>query len=338
MLKMTGDEQNDEAAINKAADIIRAGGTVAFPTETVYGLGANALDGASVKKIYTAKGRPSWNPLIVHVSSRAMLDQIVTAYPEGFEKLAEKFMPGPLTFLLPKSAIIPDEVSAGRGDVAVRMPKHDIALRLIAAAGVPIAAPSANRSGKTSPTTAQHVLEDLDGHIDAILDGGPCAVGVESTVINVLIDPPMILRPGGVSREVIEQVLGRPVAVFEKSAEGVEDKALPSPGMMLRHYAPNANLINIEGDKEVFFSAAAQAVEEGQHVGLLLPSDWPLPDDLIVESFDVGAWGDWETMAQRVFTGLRALDGQQVEVIFAPLPPKQGLGLAIRDRLLRAAK
>lgn len=338
ILKITGDAKKDEAAIAKAAEIIRKGGTVAFPTETVYGLGANALDGASVQKIYTAKGRPSWNPLIVHVSSKEMLDTLATSYPEGFDKLAAKFMPGPLTFLLPKSERIPNEVSAGRNDVAVRMPKHPIALQLIAAAGVPIAAPSANRSGKTSPTSAEHVLEDLDGRIDAILDGGSCDVGVESTVINLLVNPPMILRPGGVSKESIEEILGKPVTVFEKAAEGTDAQALPSPGMMLRHYAPNAKLINVEGGQQELFSAAAQAVKEGQVVGLLLPSDWPLPDGIDAVTFDYGTWGDWETMAQRVFAGLRGLDHEQVDIIFAPLPPKEGLGLAIRDRLLRAAK
>lgn len=338
VLKITGDAKNDEAAIAKAAEIIRNGGTVAFPTETVYGLGANALRGESVQKIYAAKGRPSWNPLIVHVSSRDMLNSLVTDYPQGFDKLAAKFMPGPLTFLLPKSDKIPDEVSAGRNDVAVRMPKHEIARKLIEAAGVPIAAPSANRSGRTSPTSAEHVLEDLDGRIDAVLDGGTCDVGVESTVINLMAQPPMILRPGGVSKEAIEETLGMPVTLFEKSAEGTDVKALPSPGMMLRHYAPNAKLYNIEGDKYALFAAADKAAKEGNKVGVLLPSDWQLPENIKAEVYDYGTWGDWDTMARRVFAGLRGLDRKKVDVIFAPMPPKEGLGLAIRDRLLRAAK
>lgn len=338
VLKITGDAAKDEAAIAKAAEIIRNGGTVAFPTETVYGLGANALRGDSVKKIYEAKGRPSWNPLIVHVSSREMLDSLVTSYPEGFEKLSAKYMPGPLSFLLPKSDKIPDEVSAGRKDVVVRMPDHAIARRLIEAAGVPVAAPSANRSGRTSPTSAEHVLEDLDGRIDAVLDGGPCNVGVESTVLDLLRQPPMILRPGGVSKEAIEEILDTTVTVFEKAAEGTDVQALPSPGIALRHYAPKAKLVNVEGGQEELFTAVRAAEEEGNSVGVLLPTDWELPPDLNAATFDYGTWGDWDAMARRVFAGLRGLDHEAVEIIFAPLPPKDGLGLAIRDRLIRAAK
>ncbi len=340
--KITGDKQHDDAVYAEAAALIRAGELVAFPTETVYGLGANALDGEAVKKIYIAKGRPSWNPLITHVSSRDMLNTLVRSYPKDFEALAAKFMPGPLTFLLPKTDIVPDEVSAGLDATTVRMPKHPVALKLIETAGVPIAAPSANRSGRTSPTTAAHVLEDLDGRIAAVIDGGTCEVGVESTVIDIMQEPPLILRPGGVTKEEIEAVLGRPVNVFKKSAEGTAEKGLPSPGMLLRHYAPNAKLINTGDTAEQLFAELSAQVAAGHKVGILLPSDWVLPAKqkgsakLVV--YDYGSWADWQTMAQRVFDGLRMLDKQGVNVIIGPLPPEQGLGLALRDRLMRAAK
>lgn len=339
---ITGDEKHDRAIYEEAAALIRAGELVAFPTETVYGLGANALDGEAVKKIYVAKGRPSWNPLITHVSSREMLNTLVRSYPKDFETLAAKFMPGPLTFLLPKTDIVPKEVSAGLDSTTVRMPNHPVALKLIAAAGVPIAAPSANRSGRTSPTTAVHVLEDLDGRIAAVIDGGTCAVGVESTVIDIMQEPPLILRPGGVTKEEIEAVLGRPVSVFKKSAEGTDDKGLPSPGMTLRHYAPNAKLINTGDTAESLFSELETQLTAGHKVGILLPSDWKLPakqgSSKNVVIYDYGSWTDWQTMAQRVFDGLRWLDKQGVNVIIGPLPPEQGLGLALRDRLIRAAK
>jgi len=339
---ITGDEAHDTAVYEQAAALIRAGELVAFPTETVYGLGANALDSEAVKKIYVAKGRPSWNPLISHVSSREMLTTLVRSFPKDFDLLAKHFVPGPLTFLLPKTDIVPDEVSAGLDATTVRMPKHPVALRLIETAGVPIAAPSANRSGRTSPTTADHVLEDLDGRIAAVIDGGSSDVGVESTVIDIMQEPPMILRPGGVTKEEIEAVLGRPVTVFKASAEGTAKKGLPSPGMTLRHYAPNAQLINTGDTAEALFAELAKHVEAGKRVGVLLPSDWQLPAGLTMSNmitvFDYGAWADWGTMARRVFEGLRWLDKQGVQVILGPLPPEQGLGLALRDRLVRAAK
>ena len=342
LFTMTGDAAKDTALLQEAAALIRAGELVAFPTETVYGLGANALDAAAVKKIFTAKGRPSWNPLITHVSSRAMLATLVRSYPADFEKLAARFMPGPLTFLLPKTAIVPAEVSAGLDAIGVRMPKHSVALAFIEACGVPIAAPSANRSGRTSPTTAAHVLEDLDGRIAAVIDGGASQVGVESTVLDLTQQPPMILRPGGVTKEEIESVLGYEVAVFKKSAEGTTEKGLPSPGMTLRHYAPNAKLINTGDTAEALMQELQRGLAAGRRVGVLLPSDWTLPaeyrDSGNVVVYDYGAWSDWATMAQRVFHGLRWLDKQNVDLIVGPLPPEEGMGLALRDRLLRAAK
>lgn len=339
---MTGDPKEDRDILTQAAAIIRRGDLVAFPTETVYGLGANALDGKAVKKIYEAKGRPAWNPLIVHVSSREMLADLVTSYPKDFELLAAKFMPGPLTFLLPKSDNIPAEVSAGKETVAVRMPNHPVALALIELAGVPIAAPSANRSGRTSPTSAEHVLEDLDGRIAAVIDGGTCDVGVESTVLDLTQDPAMILRPGGVSKEEIEAVLKKHVAVFKGAQEGTETTSLPSPGMTLRHYAPQAKVYNTGATLSDLLRELDKQLVYKEKIGILLPSDWLLPPkysgnlDLVI--YDYGVWSDWSTMAKRVFHGLRWLDQQGVKVILGPLPPEKGLGLAVRDRLLRAAK
>lgn len=338
---ITDDVEKNLAIYKETGALIRAGELVAFPTETVYGLGANALDAAAVRKIFEAKGRPSWNPLITHVSSRKMMDTVVRSYPKEFETLADKFMPGPLTFLLPKTDIVPDAVSAGRDTVGIRMPKHPVALGLIETAGVPIAAPSANRSGRTSPTTAAHVLEDLDGRIAAVIDAGCCEVGVESTVLDLMQEPPMILRPGGITKEQIEAVLGRPVALFTSAAEGHDHLGLPSPGMTLRHYAPKAKLMNVLDADELFVVSRA-AITEGKRVGLLLPTNWELPPDLKGHSslkvFDFGLWTDWPTMAKRAFEGLRWLDKQSVDIIVGPLPPQQGLGLALRDRLIRAAK
>ncbi|MBI4122212.1 MAG: threonylcarbamoyl-AMP synthase [Parcubacteria group bacterium] len=341
VFKITGDPKADRDILVQAAAMIKRGDVVAFPTETVYGLGANALDGNAVKKIYQAKGRPSWNPLIVHVSSRDMLDQLVTSYPADFELLAAKFMPGPLTFLLPKSGRVPAEVTS-TPTVAVRMPNNQIALELIALAGVPIAAPSANRSGRTSPTSAEHVKDDLDGLISAIIDAGPCDVGVESTVLDLTGETPTILRPGGISKEAIEAVLKKRINVFKAAAEGTEEKGLPSPGMTERHYAPQAKLYNTGETMNDLIKQLDRQLQLGDKVGILLPSDWILPPkysgNTNIVIYDYGQWADWPTMAKRVFHGLRWLDQQGVHVILGPLPPEKGLGLAVRDRLLRAAK
>ena len=227
----------------RAAELLRGGGTVAFPTETVYGLGANALDAEAVVKIFAAKERPGWDPLIVHVSDREMLGrvaQVPDLQAQDIEVLVERFWPGPLTLLLPRTVAVPDAVTAGRRLVGVRMPGHPVALELIRRAGVPVAAPSANRFGRTSPTTAAHVLEDLDGRIDAVLDGGATRVGVESTVLDV--GARVIYRPGGVAKEELERVLGGAVEVYRAAV--VEDPgSLPSPGVGTRHYAPRARLV-----------------------------------------------------------------------------------------------
>lgn len=324
--------------IEAAAKILGEGGTVAFPTETVYGLGANALDPVAVAKIFAAKGRPSWDPLIVHVADRAMLDRVAVVTPQA-EKLIEAFWPGPLTLLLERTKEVPDAVTAGRPLVGVRMPSHPLALALIRAAGVPIAAPSANRFGHTSPTTASHVLEDLDGRIDAVLDGGPTAVGVESTVLDPGQAPMLIYRPGAVTLEMIEAVGGtarvfRPAVAADENPSGTPS-SMPSPGVGIRHYAPRAKLILVNGAAELS-AGAEELLRAGERVGVMLPQGWAA-----TAAAEVFSWGDWEdgqALAQRLFAGLRDLDARGVTVILCPLPEASGVGLAIRDRLEKAAR
>jgi len=327
----------DPEAINEAAEIIRKGGLIAFPTETVYGLGANALDETAVRKIFAAKERPAWDPLIVHICNLAMLEQLVEDAPEKFTELASRFMPGPLTVVMRKKAIVPDAVTAGLPTVAVRMPNHPVALALIEAAGVPIAAPSANKFGRPSPTTAEHVLHDLAGRIDGILDAGPTQVGVESTVVDLTKTPPVILRPGGVSKERLEEVLGE-VIVASRPPSDVE-AGLPSPGMMPRHYAPSVPVILADGNPSELLQVIERLKSQGyepNQIGILMPEGWLTGEEGLV-IFRWGRWSNWEEMAQRLFEGLRWLERQGVSVIVAPLPPPIGLGLAIRDRLTKAA-
>lgn len=321
--------QGAEARLHEAAAIISRGGLVAFPTETVYGLGANALDRDAVLKIFEAKQRPAWDPIIVHASNLDMLRSLVREWPEKAEALAAKFMPGPLTLLLPKRDIIPNECTAGRVKVGVRIPANPVAVALISAAGTPIAAPSANRFGWTSPTTAAHVLRDLDGRIDAVLDGGECSVGVESTVLDPSLDPPIIYRPGGISRERIESVIGA-VKIAEKSLNADRPlEGLESPGLGIRHYAPRAKVILVESEAEM------RKASEGQRVGVMLPEGWAVGDGTVI--YEWGALDRPETLARRLYFGLRWLDEQGVSAIVCPLPAPAGLGLAVRDRLLKAA-
>lgn len=336
--------ETSQQALQQAAKILRAGGTVAFPTETVYGLGANALDPAAVAGIFAAKQRPSWDPLIVHISDREMLHQVIADLPSSAAKLIEAFWPGPLTLLLPKHDAIPDAVTAGRPRVGVRMPRHPIAHALIRAAGVPVAAPSANRFGRTSPTMAAHVLEDLDGRIDAVLDAGETAHGLESTVIDVCEDPCIVYRPGVISLEQIQSA-GVKAILFHRSPEASQaaPESLPSPGVALRHYAPRARLILIDGEGPAqlaaFASAASRELHTGATVGLMLADVFECMDgNDRVRVYDWGKWSDAEQLAHRLFAGLRSLDRAGASVIVCPLPPAEGIGLAIRDRLQKAAR
>ncbi len=322
----------DPSVIAEAARILKNGGLVAFATETVYGLGANALDPAAVAKIFEAKQRPTWDPLIVHVPDKAMLLTVAARLPEPARLWVAKFWPGPLTLLLERTSNIPDAVTAGRARVGVRVPAHPAARALLLAAAIPVAAPSANRFGHVSPTTAAHVLADLDGRIDAVLDAGPCRHGLESTVVDPCEDPCIVYRPGAVTLEDL-QAVWPPTILYQ--ATGTPPSALPSPGVGLRHYAPRAALVLFEDINDL-----RQALADAPPAtGLLLPEGL-LPGSIPahVRRQPWGAWGDADALGQQLFASLRALDASGVARILCPLPPADGLGAALRDRLLKAAK
>ena len=338
-------DANLPADIVRAADLLREGKLVAFATETVYGLGANALSPAAVAAIFAAKQRPSWDPLIVHLASADQLATIADVPPEIAQRvaaLAETFWPGPLTLLLPRNKSISDAVTAGRPLVGVRVPAHPAAHALIEAAGLPIAAPSANLFGHTSPTTAAHVLADLDGRIDAVLDAGPTAIGVESTVLDPTQTPMIVYRPGAITLEQIAAATGAAVRSFEPNAlPSAQPQSLPSPGVGLRHYAPRARLVLIETSLRNDLSHTLleqNRLEQvgGQWVGLMLPDGWALLPGSSM--FSWGPWADLDELARRLFAGLRFLDEGGVDVILAPLPPPGGVADAIRDRLQKAAR
>ena len=327
-----------QETIEQAAAILRAGGLVALPTETVYGLGANAYDAEAVARIFAAKQRPDWDPVIVHIASEAMLEKLVTEIPATARKLMAAFWPGPLTLLMPRSAAVPDSVTAGRPLVGVRMPAHPVAFELIYRAGIPVAAPSANTFGHTSPTTAAHVLEDLDGRIDAVLDGGPTEHGVESTVLDPCQNPMVIYRPGAVTAAQIQDVAG-PVEVFRSAGGFKKRQSMPSPGVGLRHYAPNARLVLVDAPQAQLGTQMAQAASRfpRERIGLMLPAEIDAP----IAGAAVFAWGRLSApveLARELYAGLRALDAQGCTVILCPLPAADGIGAAIRDRLHKAAK
>ncbi len=327
----------DPAAIARAAEILRAGGLVAFPTETVYGLGADGLNPAAVARLFAAKGRPATDPVILHIADLDALPRLAREVPPAAWTLVRRFWPGPLTVVLPKQPVVPDLVTAGLPTVAIRMPAHPVALALIRAAGTPIAAPSANRFGHTSPTTAQHVLEDLADRVDLVLDAGPTPIGVESTVLDLTRPVPTILRPGGLPREALEAAIG-PVAVFDRSVSG----PAPAPGMLPKHYAPRAEMVVLIGPREWararLRELAARALQEGHRVGVLISEeDRAAVTDLPVAVATLGSEQDLEGIARRLYPAMRELDAQGLDLILARDFGTQGLGLAIRDRLVRAA-
>ena len=332
------------SALAQAAEILRCGGLVALPTETVYGLGANALDPAAVARIFAAKQRPAWDPVIVHITGETadnpMLRTLAAEIPDAARKLIAAFWPGPLTLLLPRSAAVPDAVTAGRPLVGIRMPAHPVAFALIRKAGIPVAAPSANLFGHISPTTAAHVLDDLNGRIDAILDAGPTEHGVESTVLDPCQSPMVIYRPGAITAAQIRAVAG-PVEVFQPAGPltPAPREALPSPGVGLRHYAPRAHLVLVEDSFNRLPGALAKAAAQHSslRIGLMLPDELAAQAPSSVEIFPWGRWSAPEELASRLYAGLRALDAAGCDVILCPLPPADGLGAAIRDRLRKAA-
>lgn len=330
-----------EAALVEPASCLRRGGLVAFPTETVYGLGAHALNRTAVQRIFTVKGRPATDPLIVHVASVDAVGSLVAAFPPSAAAVAERFWPGPLTIVLRRSAAVPDEVTAGLDTVAVRVPAHPVALALLRAAGVPVAAPSANLFSRPSPTCAAHVLEDLDGHFDILVDGGATTVGVESTVLDLSGGTPTILRPGAVTLEMLRPLL--PEVRLNDGPVPAHGTALPSPGLLERHYSPRAPLTLYEGDTAaavaLLLRDAARAAAGGRTVGTLLADEDPAPQDgSHVHVIRLGSAEDSETVAAALYSGMRALDALGVDAILVRgFPSGAGLGPAIRDRLTRAA-
>ena len=294
----------DEKELLEAAQILKDGGLVAIPTETVYGLAANAYNGDAVTRVYEAKGRPTDNPMIVHISSIDEIHPLVTDFPESARALADAFWPGPLTMILPKSDLVPREVAPRLETVAVRMPSHPIARKIIELAGCPLAAPSANSSGSPSPTTAQHVLHDLDGKINAVVDGGECDVGIESTVITLATNPPRLLRPGGITVEQLEGVLGH-VEVYPAVISELEDGVAPaSPGMKYKHYSPKAEVYIVEGSLESFRFLIDSDSREGDMALCFSGEEADLP----IPSLPFGDESDPDAKAHLLFAQLRSFD------------------------------
>lgn len=325
--------------IREAGRILREGGLVAFPTETVYGLGADALNEHAAQKIYAAKGRPSDNPLIIHITNMDDLAKITSFIPEAAKVIADKYWPGPLTMIFDKSGIVPYGTTGGLDTVAVRMPSHEIAREVIDAGGGYIAAPSANTSGRPSPTTALHVEEDMTGKIDMIIDGGSVDIGVESTILDMTVVPPMILRPGAITREMLTELIGE-VSVDKTLITPDSKKTPKAPGMKYRHYAPKAELTIVEGEiKEVIAkinSLAAEKLEEGLKVGIIGTEEtvgcYPEGD---VKS--IGTREDEATIAGSLYGILREFDNDGVDYIYSEAFATGGIGSAIMNRLLKAA-
>lgn len=334
----------EEEALKQAGEILKAGGLVAFPTETVYGLGGDALNPDSSRKIYAAKGRPSDNPLIVHISRMEDLDKITTEVSENALKLAKAFWPGPLTMILPKSDLVPRETTGGLDTVAVRMPSHEAARKMITYAGGYVAAPSANLSGKPSPTVAKYVIEDMQGRIDMILDGGEVGIGLESTIVDLTVNPPQILRPGYITGEMLQEVLGtveEDVTLFSVSS----GQAPRAPGMKYRHYAPKGELVIVQGDEKkvtAYINEQVQAAQKaGEKTGVIAVNQ-TAGDYLADVVKSAGDRQDEETIARRLYTILREFDDENVTKIYSESFGNgeqncKGFGQAIMNRLLKAA-
>lgn len=340
-----GEAESADRELAAAARIIKAGGLVAFPTETVYGLGANALDETAAGKIYEAKGRPSDNPLIAHIASFAELKPLVSVIPESGRKLAETFWPGPLTLVFSKSELVPYGTTGGLETVAVRLPGHPIARRLITLAGVPVAAPSANTSGRPSPTKAEHVWQDMNGRIDMIIDGGPVGIGMESTIVDVTGSVPVLLRPGAVTLEMLEQTVGKVALDPAVTGPVARDQKPKAPGMKYRHYAPQAALTVVEGKagtgltEEVIATInrlAADRIRAGYRVGILCTDETKAGySQGILRS--VGRRSAPETIAHNLFAILREFDDLQVDYIYSESFSREQIGQAIMNRLTKAA-
>nr|WP_201777676.1 L-threonylcarbamoyladenylate synthase [Ornithinibacillus californiensis] len=325
--------KNIEEKIQEAAAILKTGEAVAFPTETVYGLGADATNSAAVGKIFQAKGRPQDNPLIAHVANKEQLYNLVTDVPDYVDKLIRSFSPGPITYVLPSNGTCAENVTAGLSTVGVRIPSHPVALALLKACNIPIAAPSANLSGKPSPTTAGHVWEDLNGKIAGVVDGGPTGVGVESTVIDCTQDIPVILRPGGISKEELEEVVGK--VMIDPALEHAESKEKPkAPGMKYKHYAPEVPMWLIQGGSERMQAVHDELVAEGKRVGVLANRN-TLEKLNVSEAISLGE--SPEEVAANLYDGLRRFRQEDVDIILCDTYQEIGIGQAIMNRLRKAA-
>ncbi len=332
-------KENDYSSLQEAGEITRAGGLVAFPTETVYGLGGDALNPASSCKIYEAKGRPSDNPLIIHIANKEDLDYIVKNQTEQARRLVEKFWPGPLTMIFEKSECVPLETTGGLTTVAVRMPAHDIALAYIRQTGGYVAAPSANLSGRPSPTLAKHVIEDMSGRIDMILDGGQVGIGIESTIVDTTSEVPMILRPGAITKEMLEEEIGQ--VDWDETIFQQLDKVVPkAPGMKYKHYAPKGELTIIDGDRfavcETINRYTELQREQNERVGVIA-TDETMKEYHADSVKSVGSRQDEEMIAHRIYAILREFDEEGITIIYSESFSTKGMGQAIMNRLLKAA-
>ena len=329
------DQDNlDHKLMQEAGDLIAAGELVAFPTETVYGLGGDALDPEASKKIYSAKGRPSDNPLIVHISDFSDLERIAKTVPEDARKLSDAFWPGPLTMIVEKGDAVPYATTGGMDTVAVRMPNHPIALDLIRRSGCLIAAPSANTSGRPSPTEAAHVAEDLSGKIAMIIDGGPVGIGIESTIIDLTEDTPMVLRPGYITPQMLSKVLGKEVIVDPGIIAADDTRKPKAPGMKYKHYAPRARVILLNCNDEQYIDYVNKKAAKGV-AALCCDEDIPL---LKTPVFSLGKRNDYTRQAHTLFDELRRIDeDDSVKVLYSRLPKTNGVGMAVYNRLISAA-
>ena len=329
----------DTEKLKIPSDILKHGGLVAFPTETVYGLGANALDEEAVKSIFIAKGRPSDNPLIVHISEQSQLDKLVKSIPDTATILMDAFWPGPLTLLFEKSDLVPMVTSGGLDTVAIRMPNNQVALSLIKKTGLPIAAPSANTSGRPSPTSAEHVLEDLNGKIDAVIDGGDTTVGLESTVLDLTTDIPMILRPGSVTHEQLLEVIDQ--VEYDVALESTDEKLIPkSPGQKYRHYSPKANMEIFTGDTEDIVEKINSEIKRLDGLGFkvgVLATDETIDSYPVANKLSMGTRKDLSKVAANLFHLLREFDKLEIDIILSEGVEDIGLGKAIMNRMKKAA-
>ncbi len=336
MIRMTAPlDAGETADLSYSADVIRAGGLVVFPTETVYGLGGDATNAASAEKIYAAKGRPSDNPLIIHIAEPNDAQQYAHTCP-CYDRLAKAFMPGPLTVILPRKPIIPTQTTGGLDTVAVRCPSHPIARALIRACGTAIAAPSANRSGKPSPTCASHVADDMNGRVDVIIDGGECEIGLESTIVKIEDESTVtLLRPGAVTYDALCMVVAH-VHIAPAVSERLGENERPlSPGMKYRHYAPDAPLVLLDGAPDATLCFLREEQQKQRCAILCYNEEIPYLSDALL--FPVGDANDLQTQANVLFRHLRNADLARPDIIYAHLPPKDGLGLALYNRMIRAA-